>query len=364
MIVWELLIAASLVVAGDPCADVGVIGGIVLDASDRQSPLGGVEVVLRVDFQGQFVPVEQTTTDAQGRFCFEQLPVGGNYLYLPGANRAGVHYPGRRIRLTAEQPRADATLTVCEAIAEPNPLVVRRHEVDIRPEPGALKVTETLLVDNPTSKCYVGRADRSDGQPVTLGLSIPSDFERTTFDKEFFGREFSLVDGKLVTRIPWTPGKRELTFTYVLPIAGQQRVWQRPLDLPTSHVRVRVHTPKPEEIDCSLNAAEVRRVGEQSEATFESNGSVLPAGNVIRVALGHLPIPWMFYGRWAALGVLVAMIGTAVAISTGRKNRAQGPPARTDATPTEGRATLPHRRGRSTRRRRKGRQYESGRTTS
>lgn len=51
-------------------------------------------------------------------------------------------------------------------MAEPNPLLARRHEIVVRSETGALRVTETILVENPTSTCYVGQAASEDAEPV------------------------------------------------------------------------------------------------------------------------------------------------------------------------------------------------------
>ena len=87
-------------------------------------------------------------------------------------------------------------------------------------------VTESMSIDNPSSLCYVGKSPVSGAEPVTLQLAIPADFERTTFHKEFFGRQFSIVDGKLVTGVPWPPGRRELAFTYVLACDEGGYVWQ------------------------------------------------------------------------------------------------------------------------------------------
>lgn len=57
-----------------------------------------------------------------------------------------------------------------------------------------------------TFRTYVGRPAHEGGRTATLRLSIPSDFHRTTFHKEFYGRQFTLIDGRLVTDIPWAPG--------------------------------------------------------------------------------------------------------------------------------------------------------------
>ncbi|MBC8870270.1 MAG: carboxypeptidase regulatory-like domain-containing protein, partial [Planctomycetes bacterium] len=238
MIGAHYALVIGLAISGQTHSDAGAISGIVVNASQGGVPAAHAEVVLRVQVDGQFVPAAETVADAQGRFHFPDLPADAGFVYLPGANRDDVHYPGKRLRLTAARPEVDVKLKVCDSIAHPCPLVIKRQDILIRPEPGALHVTESLLVSNPTRTTYVGQAKKEAAEPVTLQLSIPSDFDRTTFHKEFFGRRFSIAGGKLVTGVPWTPGEQELKFTYTLRNEEKYRLWQRPLDLPCDNVRL------------------------------------------------------------------------------------------------------------------------------
>jgi len=308
-----------MVFVGQPNADIGTINGVVVNGSRGGVPCGNTEVVLRCRIDGQFVPVAQTAAGRGGRFRFQNLQVGADCLYLPGANRDDVHYPGPRVQLTTARSNVTVKLQVHDSVADPNPLVIKRHDITIQPEPGALKVTESLLVHNPTLLTYVGRANGDEATPVTLRLAIPSDFDRTTFHKEFFGRRFSLEDGKLVTTVPWTPGERELQFTYTLRNEKKNHLWQRPLDLPCSHIRVRVDHDKPEEVSCNLADGSGKT---SSQLTFESRETTLPAGHVLRVQLGNLPRPWMAYARWAALAILVGLVAVASLVTISKQRRA------------------------------------------
>ena len=211
-----------------------------MNASRGKTPVPDTEVVLRIRLGDDFVPFHQSKTDAQGKFRFEHVPIGKDYRYLPGASRDGVHYPGPPFEVTSKQPWVSVDLQVWDSVTEPNPLVIRRQEIVLRPEPGLLYVTEAMLVENPTSACYVGRAAEGESEPVTLRLGIPSDFAQTTFFKEFFGRRFAISKQGLVTGIAWPPGRRELSFTYVVPNEKKYYRWQRPLDLPCYGLRVRV----------------------------------------------------------------------------------------------------------------------------
>jgi hypothetical protein len=329
VILSKALLAVCSVLAEPADSGEGSIGGVVVNGSDGNTPAERAEVVLRVKVDDQFVIAAETLADARGAFSFEPLPVDQGFLYLPGANRDDVHYPGARVRLAPQRPHARVELVVYDAVPEPSPLIARRHDILIRCERGVLRVTETILVDNPSARTYVGNAVRDDAQPVTLALAIPSDFERTTFEKEFFGRRFSLTGGRLVTGVPWPPGESELKLTYLLRNEDTSRVWRRPLDLPCSEVRLRVVGDKPEEISCNLGPRESEQWGER---VFESSGQSLPAGHVVRVELGHLPVPWITYGRWLALVGLVGLIAVAGVVTIRRKGtRARD---RQDRSPT------------------------------
>lgn len=329
MIAANFLLLTGLALPGLLSQSDGSVSGTVVNRSDAKAAACRTSVVLRVLAEGQFVPFRETVTDAKGTFRFDNLPVGTKSPYLPGANWGDVHYPGPRVLLTPQQPHAAVELSVCDAVAKPNPLVIRQYEILISPEPGALKVTESMLVDNPSSTCYVGESPTTDAPPVTLQLHIPPDFDRATFNEEFFGRRFAVVDGKVVTGIPWPPGRRELKFTYVLRNTQSYRSWQRPLDLPCSKALIRVHDAKADEVACDL--PRLCRDGE-TDVAFESGEEGLAAGHVLCVELGHLPVSWMSHARWLAILVLAGLIVAASWVVLRRRSQARFGNTRADST--------------------------------
>jgi hypothetical protein len=133
-----LLLICQTVAAGPE----GAITGTVVNASREGRPADGAPVVLQVYAEGQFVPFRETAADAQGKFRFQNLPVGGDYLYLVGASRDGVYHPGPRLLILPPRPSACVELKVYDALASPSPLLIRRQEILLCPEPGALRVTE------------------------------------------------------------------------------------------------------------------------------------------------------------------------------------------------------------------------------
>lgn len=324
----QLLLVLSLIAAGPSAPQSGSIGGVVVNASQGDTPVSGAEVALRVKVDKQFVLAAETTTDEDGRFLFDNLPADPEYSYLPGANWQTVHYPGRRIQLSDRQRDLRVRIEVRDSIQTPNPLRVRDHRIEIQRQSNALRVTESLTVENPEETTYVGLPKGKSGRAATLSLSVPADFVRTTFQKEFYGRRFVLIDKKLVTDIPWTPGIRELEFTYVLPAEGPKWTWERPLDLPTSRVLLTVRSPDLEQAqDLEPLSCNMQPMHTDDDGAAAFVAEALPAGHVLRVELGQVPAPLMSYARWAALFIVTGLIAlTGLYLRRQRKRPAERVP--------------------------------------
>jgi hypothetical protein len=236
---------------------------------------------------------------------------------LPGANRDDVHYPGPRIRLTAERPSSQVELVAYDAVESPSPLDARRHEMKVRAERGFLDVEETLVIENPSRRAYVGESS-GEGPPLTIRLAIPSGFETVTFEQEFYGRNFLVYRDMLVSDLPWPPGTRELKFHYRLPVEHRRRMLARTLDLPTDHVLVRVAADDARRVACNLpQSAE----SSAEETVFEHQGDSLAAGHSIELNLAALNVRWEAQTRWLALGLLVVAVTASVAWSRRRRLR-------------------------------------------
>jgi hypothetical protein len=335
MTCW-IALAVCLTTWQSPEADV-VIEGLVINGSRGQAPVFGATVVLRAHYQGELLPVAQCTTDAEGRFRFERRQVEGNLVCVPGANFQGIHYPGQRLTIDPRRPAASQKIVVYETVAEPNPLVAERHDIELRPEQGVLVATETIVIANNSLQSYVGSETPAGQATATLRVSIPSEFEKVTFAKEFFGRQFQINKERLETTIPWTPGRKELKFTYRLPLTQRNWLFHRPLDLPTEQLRVIVSGRHSEDAVCNLPQASAQPDG---SIVFESVDGVLPSGHLIELQFGDLPVEWTVYARWCALAVLIGVVTATSLVLFLRRQPAQ---TATPAKRTKGKPRKPAR---------------------
>ncbi len=290
---------------------VGVIQGAVMNGSQDNQPLKDIDVILRAGADGDLAPVAETKTDENGKFVFEQVPLDSTLVYLPGANRDGVHYPGQRVTLNLDNRVAHVAIVVFDSASTPSPLVVKRHDIDVTVvDKQVLKITESLVVSNPSRATYVGKSMGS-GPPVTFWLSIPKNFDRVTFDKEFFGRRFFVVDHRPVTEIPWLPGEQEMRFTYRVPLVESEGQFRRTMDAPSFNVRVRVHGAEERLVTCNLP-----RLSDAPDGplVFAAMGEQLARDFTIELQIASLPFPWMQYARWGAVIALAVLVGATVAI--------------------------------------------------
>lgn len=297
----------------------GHIQGVIVNGTRGNERLGSVRVILQAGPRAALAPVAETTSDFYGKFAFNALPLDPSIIYLPGAERDGVHYAGKRLRLDATNPLAQQTITTFDAVESPSPLRATSHDIDISVVGDVAKVNETLIVVNRSLSTYVGQ-HAADESRTSLRLSVPPNFDRVTFKSEFYGRRFRIMNHQPVTDIPWPPGERELKFAYQIQLEQGAATLHRALDLPSGNVTVRMRGKKPSQLSCNLPVRETR----DDKMVFASSDDQLPAGYVVEVQVGAPPIPWRSYARSGSIVALVMlMFATAIVL---RRRGAQPSP--------------------------------------
>jgi hypothetical protein len=302
MLATSLWLLVASVLSNASVASTGTIQGVVVDGSQLGEPIAGLDVQLRAGMHGVFESVAATKTDFYGKFVFENLPLESKIVYLPGANRSGVHYPGQRVQLEPNRKLAYVKIVAYEANTV-SPLVVKRHDIQIESIKNVINVTETILISNPSRSTYVGQS-QNDNPPVTLRLSIPPNFDRVTFKNEFYGRRFRIVNHGAETDIPWPPGDTRIEFTYRLASQASAGLYQRVLDLPSSNVRIQVRADNEEDVSCTLP----KSIGDGDKRVFAALNGQLPSGFTIELQIGDPVIPWSRYARWGSVVVLAGLV--------------------------------------------------------
>ena len=288
----------------------GRFGGLVVDGTHGDQPLAGADVVLRATDGANYATQFEMKTDELGQFEFTKLPVARGLIYSAGVNRDGVHYPGPAVELTDDEPSRRVRLRAFDAVDSPSPLVALVHEISVRRIDRTLEVIESIVVQNPTLRGYVGVAPE-EGTPVTLTITPIPGFATITFASESLGRSFHVHNGQLTTDLPWAPGAREITFKYRLPIHQRSLTLTRAFDLPCNNFLLRVEGELQQHADLDV-AGERLTIDEKASdaAIWKIMGRRLAAGEQIELRLDGLPVSAWSYAKWIAVGVLSLLAGT------------------------------------------------------
>jgi hypothetical protein len=125
-----------------------ILEGRVRNGTTNQ-PAAGV-LVEYIQLQQGMTPVGAATTDAQGQFQLENLPLGASS--APALLRA--HYKGATYSqplIPGQTPLGGLEILVYEASSDKSLISLREHVIFLEPVGDALNVYERILIENPSS---------------------------------------------------------------------------------------------------------------------------------------------------------------------------------------------------------------------
>ena len=178
--------------------------------------MGGVQVVLhRIGTDGAG-PLDSLRTGRDGRYAFRYQASGaGEAMYIVSAEHDGIAYFAAALRdgiVTGD----DAEIVVFDTTSTPLPIGVRaRHVVVSAPLEGERQVLEIYELSNDTLLTIVpGARERA----VWTAIVPPSahDFA-VPADLGIAQTALQLVDGRVLLFAPFTPGIRQIAFSYRIP---------------------------------------------------------------------------------------------------------------------------------------------------
>jgi len=289
----------------DQAAGTGVIEGRVIHQADEAESLAGAVVTLRV-FSDQS-PVESIrgVTGEDGRFSFQGLDTGPDRTYVPSTKFREVLYFGEWTSF-GETTHAERDLIVYDTTTDDSTLGVLHEHIVLGFRPGALTISQFLVIGNNGDRTIVGRK-LPDGVRGTLRLTLP---EQAFGFEEFQGLRhvhFTKVPGGIVYDSPIIPGTSKVAFRYMVPYHGATTV-TRQLDYPTEEADVFV---KEAGVDVAIDGLESKPdVTIRGEQYLVFRGSNLAKGAGVAVTV--TAIPGQLAGRTLLVLMLICAVGLGV----------------------------------------------------
>jgi Carboxypeptidase regulatory-like domain len=301
-----IVAVAILLLSSAPvgAARTGAIEGRVLDGR-RDSPVGGAEVVLTIGTDDD-VTRQTVRSDERGRFSFDDLATGDDYVYALDARFEGGLFAGGAVRLPADtdrKPVINTTLRVWPTIDDPNAILIRRDSLFVTAGEGGLDVIESVLVLNTSSRAYIGRGTSG----ISLGFALPAGAAQSgvrivdsTIDVPEIARtEYGF--GITAAIPPGTEGER-FTFAYRVPGSAGNYQLGRVALYPV--LETSVHATEPLEIAGNrLSESGSVTVGGDSYRRW-STTDALDAGDTLQIQA----VAEATGGVWLQAGVAAAIV--------------------------------------------------------
>ena len=324
VVLWASLLV-MLPAEPAPAASRGTIEGRVVNATS-QRPQRGVVVTLSGGKRGEVIG--RTRTDGSGRYSFSGLRTGPDRPYALDAGYEGGLFAGRAVTLpddTSRAPVVTGTLHVWETASDPRAIVVRRDDLFLIPNEGALGVLQSVTLANTSDRAYIGRGGK--GAP-SIAFSLPAGADiattrilRATLD---IPRLVPLEDlGGFGTTVAIPPGEIQITFSYrVEGSAGNFDLSRRVL-YPTLESSIHARDPITVASDRLTPTGEVNLRG-TSYRRWSLEGPLDAGAPLQATATAEAgPTPLIVGG---AVLLLVAALAGALVIARSRRLRARTAP--------------------------------------
>jgi len=226
----------------------GTIEGRVLNDTDVPPNALPSQSVTLYAYQGQEEQIlQQTATDAQGRFTFQNLALNKEarsdkgVRYLVATDYVGVSYYSDWVILTPITPTVSLDLLVYEKTDEDSEIVVQPAHLLVTFSGGKILVQEILFVENKGKRTYVGRQDPAlDNRVATLRFSLPKEATELSFaDPNTENSVWRTPEGFVDTR-PMSPGRWPYVYSYSLNYTGTAYELRKEIIYPTQGLNLLV----------------------------------------------------------------------------------------------------------------------------
>lgn len=236
-----IAITAMLVCGMSVHAEVGYIHGRLTDKK-LDKPLAAHPVTLNVHRANADVETQETVTDENGDYRFDELPLDPSLHYTVATTYEGSEYTEEDLVLSTWAPNLTVNLDIGAMSNDRSKIRVKTHMLFIGPPPedhapdGAVSVREILQVENQDNLPF---QTVHGGKPVGLHLGLPRGHEgfqsRTSHELAV-----SPATNQVVMTTPLPPGQLEFGYVYILHVEDAELDLSRLLQFDTEHLYILV----------------------------------------------------------------------------------------------------------------------------
>jgi hypothetical protein len=273
-------------------------------AGAGESPVGGAWVVLHRVGPDSAGPLDSLRTGADGRYVFRYRAFGDtNAVYFVSTNRGGVNYFTSPVREVAVRDGI-AEILVYDTTSAAIPIAVRgRHLIVTAADTGSdrRRVIEAYELSNDTTVTRVaaGPEGFTFEAPLPAGVSVVAPGQGDISEDAI-----RVVDGRVRVTAPLSPGVRQFSFSYDVPVDAPFTVL---VANATPVVEVLLEDARGEAVGAGLAASDPVEVEGRPFRRFLAED--VPAAQTIRITM-----PVGAAARSRRVGLVVAFVAAFLAM--------------------------------------------------
>ncbi len=194
----------------------GVINGKLTD-KQTEEPVGNQKLILHIH-QAGVMTQQETTTNSNGEYRFENLTIDFQTHYTITTNYNGFDYEEKNIALSSFVPNVTVNIDFVDFTDDQSAIRIKSYTIVIGPAPkdhpdgGALSVLEILRVENGSDKLFL---KTHNDEEVGIYLPLPDGYEGFV-PREPQSLTLNTNADQVILTKPLPAGKTEIGFTYII----------------------------------------------------------------------------------------------------------------------------------------------------
>lgn len=265
-----------------------LIGSITVRAiqgSAGAPPVGPDQVYVELLGQGAVIDKTQGKLDASGTLKLSDIPVAMPVQPVVTIIHGGVEHRAVGQEMTSANPDQEIEIPVYEPTdQEPQWSIRMRHLILHRHNDG-LRVTEMLVVHNPTDRAWVGRP-LDEKRRTTLVLPLPAGAQKVALENGFHECCTQIADGRLTNTMALMPGMTHFQLSYTVPARDGKAQLTVAAPAPVKQFMVFVPDDGSTVVTEGLEAAGTSKTEKGSTRFYRA--TTQPAGAVASIALSGI----------------------------------------------------------------------------
>jgi hypothetical protein len=187
--------------------------------AERPEAVAGVDVVLYSLTPGGSPGVRRTTSDAEGRYAFEDIASNPDTSYLVGAHFAGIPFPGGRVSFGESVSELEVEIPIADLTDDPAQVRVAAVRARLDRLGNQWLVHETVELENPGPRAY--SAEARSPEHAAFESRLPRAAHGFSMPLGIVPDGVVFSEGRLAFYGPIYPGPQELSYSYHVPVENQ-----------------------------------------------------------------------------------------------------------------------------------------------